>query len=174
MQQAKYMKIQFDSNQEYQQDAVKVITAIFEGQPLHNYEFPTTTTGALLSENSIWNHLRLTEKQVFLNVKAIQQPNQVKAPATLLQDMQFSIEMDTGHAIQYEKTVNKFYEMTMLDYVDFESSEDVEFYFKLPTWFEIITPIGNYRPDWAVVLKEEKKIYFMEETNGDITKNKRK
>jgi type III restriction enzyme len=36
---------------------------------------------------------------------------------------------------------------------DCESSEQVEFYFKLPYWFEIKTPIGQYRSDWAVVYK---------------------
>ncbi|MEO7924758.1 MAG: DEAD/DEAH box helicase family protein [Chitinophagaceae bacterium] len=49
---------------------------------------------------------------------------------------------------------------------DCENSEDVEFYFKLPAWFEIITPIGKYRPDWAVVLTGEKRIYFVAETKG--------
>ncbi|MEO0297746.1 MAG: DEAD/DEAH box helicase family protein [candidate division WOR-3 bacterium] len=47
---------------------------------------------------------------------------------------------------------------------DCETSEQVEFYFKLPSWFKIPTPIGNYNPDWAVVLKNEKKIYFVAET----------
>ncbi len=47
---------------------------------------------------------------------------------------------------------------------DCESSEQIEFYFKLPYWFEIATPIGKYRPDWAVVFKNEKKIYFVAET----------
>ncbi|MBU0560353.1 MAG: DEAD/DEAH box helicase family protein, partial [Bacteroidetes bacterium] len=49
---------------------------------------------------------------------------------------------------------------------DCESSEQIEFYFKLPYWFEIKTPIGNYRPDWAVVFKGEKKIYFVAETKS--------
>lgn len=49
---------------------------------------------------------------------------------------------------------------------DCESSEQIEFYFKLPFWFEIKTPIGNYRPDWAVVFKGEKKIYFVAETKS--------
>ncbi|MFH1937854.1 MAG: DEAD/DEAH box helicase, partial [Bacteroidota bacterium] len=44
---------------------------------------------------------------------------------------------------------------------DCESSEQIEFYFKLPYWFEIKTPIGQYRPDWAVVFKGEKKIFFV-------------
>lgn len=47
---------------------------------------------------------------------------------------------------------------------DCESSEQVEFYFKLPSWFKIPTPIGNYNPDWALILKNEKKIYFVAET----------
>lgn len=47
---------------------------------------------------------------------------------------------------------------------DCETSEQVEFYFKLPSWFKIPTPIGSYNPDWAVVFKNEKKIYFVAET----------
>lgn len=55
---------------------------------------------------------------------------------------------------------------------DCETSEQVEFYFKLPFWFKIPTPIGTYNPDWAVVMKEEKKIYFVAETKSttDIDK----
>ena len=49
---------------------------------------------------------------------------------------------------------------------DCESSDDIEFYFKLPFWFKIPTPIGNYNPDWAIVFKQEKKIYFVAETKG--------
>ncbi len=49
---------------------------------------------------------------------------------------------------------------------DCETSTDIEFYFKLPYWFEITTPIGKYRPDWAVVFEGEKKIYFVAETKS--------
>ncbi|MGB3076529.1 MAG: hypothetical protein WBB36_14470, partial [Chitinophagales bacterium] len=47
-----------------------------------------------------------------------------------------------------------------------ESRVDIEFYFKLPKWFKINTPIGTYNPDWALVLKGEKKVYFIAETKG--------
>ncbi len=47
---------------------------------------------------------------------------------------------------------------------DCETSEQIEFYFKLPSKFKIPTPIGNYNPDWAVVFKNESKIYFVVET----------
>ena len=49
---------------------------------------------------------------------------------------------------------------------DCESSENIEFYFKLPYWFKINTPIGTYNPDWAVVKKGEKNIYFVAETKS--------
>jgi type III restriction enzyme len=49
---------------------------------------------------------------------------------------------------------------------DCESSENVEFYFKLPEWFKIKTPIGTYNPDWALVFRGEKKIYFVAETKS--------
>ena len=50
---------------------------------------------------------------------------------------------------------------------DCESREDIEFYFKLPSWFKIKTPIGNYNPDWALVKKGSKKVYFVAETKSD-------
>jgi type III restriction enzyme len=55
---------------------------------------------------------------------------------------------------------------------DCETSEQVEFYFKLPFWFKIQTPIGTYNPDWAVVIKNEKKIYFVAETKSTTDKDK--
>ena len=47
-----------------------------------------------------------------------------------------------------------------------ESRDDIEFYFKLPFWFKIQTPIGNYNPDWALIKKNEKTVYFVAETKS--------
>lgn len=47
-----------------------------------------------------------------------------------------------------------------------ESRDDIEFYFKLPFWFKIKTPIGNYNPDWALIKKNEKTVYFVAETKS--------
>ncbi len=52
---------------------------------------------------------------------------------------------------------------------DCESSEQVKFYFKLPGWFKIPTPIGNYNPDWAVVFEDDRRIYFVTETKDTGT-----
>lgn len=58
-----------------------------------------------------------------------------------------------------------------------EQREDVRLYVKLPGWFKVPTPIGNYNPDWAIVMQdpdepEGEKLYLVSETKGtkDITK----
>ncbi|MBI3169125.1 MAG: DEAD/DEAH box helicase family protein [Chloroflexi bacterium] len=86
--------------------------------------------------------------------------------------------------IQYEK-LNEYYEMTQFvsipswednlvpsphsiyDHVVFDSEverefvrglearEDVKLYVKLPLWFTVPTPIGEYNPDWAIVLEKK-------------------
>ncbi|MBX3037689.1 MAG: DEAD/DEAH box helicase family protein [Anaerolineales bacterium] len=86
--------------------------------------------------------------------------------------------------IQYEK-INEYYEMTQFvdipnwqdnlipsphsiyDHVIYdsnvekefveglESREDVKLYMKLPSWFTVPTPIGEYNPDWAIVLEKK-------------------
>lgn len=52
----------------------------------------------------------------------------------------------------------------------FEQSKDVKVYAKLPGWFKIDTPLGNYNPDWAVLVNREdgEKLYFVVETKGSI------
>ena len=52
---------------------------------------------------------------------------------------------------------------------DCESSDQIKFYFKLPNWFKIPTPIGSYNPDWAIVFEDDKKIYFVAETKDTGT-----
>jgi type III restriction enzyme len=50
----------------------------------------------------------------------------------------------------------------------FESSDNVSVYSKLPSWFKIDTPLGTYNPDWAVLWKDgdEEKLYFVVESKG--------
>jgi type III restriction enzyme len=59
---------------------------------------------------------------------------------------------------------------------DCETSEQIKFFFKLPNWFKIPTPIGNYNPDWALVFEDDNlpdgkagKIYFVAETKDTGT-----
>ena len=52
----------------------------------------------------------------------------------------------------------------------FERNESVKMYIKLPYWFKIPTPLGNYNPDWFVLIEKNntKKLYFIVETKGCI------
>ena len=52
---------------------------------------------------------------------------------------------------------------------DCETSDQIKFYFKLPNWFKIPTPIGTYNPDWALVFEDDHKIYFVAETKDTGT-----
>jgi len=69
-----------------------------------------------------------------------------------------------------EKTVYDYIQVDSLVERDFagecETRNDIKFYFKLPFWFKIETPIGGYTPDWALVYEGDKKIYFVAETKG--------
>ena len=52
----------------------------------------------------------------------------------------------------------------------FEQSQNVKVYAKLPSWFVIDTPLGDYNPDWALVWEDNGKqsLYFVMETKGGL------
>ncbi|MCJ7624889.1 MAG: DEAD/DEAH box helicase family protein [Anaerolineaceae bacterium] len=49
---------------------------------------------------------------------------------------------------------------------DCENDDRVEFFIKLPEWFVIQTPVGTYNPDWALIFKNDKRLYFVAETKS--------
>ncbi len=84
---------------------------------------------------------------------------------------QYTFEINQEDGIKKEKTI--FADYIPLDSGtenqfarDCESHENVKFYFKLPEWFKIPTPIGNYNPDWALVMENQEKVYFIAETKN--------
>lgn len=55
-----------------------------------------------------------------------------------------------------------------------EKRRDVPLFLKLPGWFKIDTPLGNYNPDWAIVREESagQTLYLVRETKGtDVIEN---
>ncbi len=104
------MKLRFNSNQEYQIEAIRAVTDIFEGQPLSggDFEFSLAETGSFLSENGVGNKLTLTEEHIWDNVKRIQTRHEIKHTPDPsregiigLQGMNFSVEMETGTGKTY-------------------------------------------------------------------------
>ena len=58
---------------------------------------------------------------------------------------------------------------------DLERRKDVKLYIKLPRWFEVATPLGNYNPDWAIVMvdpvSDEDRLYLVRETKSTLDLN---
>ena len=51
-----------------------------------------------------------------------------------------------------------------------EKNEAIKVYAKLPGWFKVPTPLGNYNPDWAVLVEKDgaERLYFVVETKGSL------
>lgn len=50
---------------------------------------------------------------------------------------------------------------------ELEKREDIKLFLKLPRWFTVTTPIGEYNPDWAIVKYDQSKLYLVRETKGN-------
>ena len=64
--------------------------------------------------------------------------------------------------IVYDSTIENHFAL------DLDNDPDVKMFFKLPSRFQVDTPIGTYNPDWAVYIEIDgtKKLYFILETKG--------
>ncbi|UZJ64022.1 DEAD/DEAH box helicase family protein [Sphingobacterium sp. KU25419] len=114
------MKLSFESNLAYQQEAIKSITDLFEGQPLEDsiLEFDLKEKGTLNLINGVSNNLILSESQILSNLQGIQANNEI-AVSDKLDGMHFSIEMETGtgKTYVYLRTIyelNKLYDFKNL------------------------------------------------------------
>lgn len=67
------------------------------------------------------------------------------------------------YVVTDSKTERKFVE-------ELDTQAEVSVYAKLPNGFFIPTPLGNYKPDWAIAFQEGavKHIYFVAETKGSM------
>jgi type III restriction enzyme len=67
--------------------------------------------------------------------------------------------------IVYQSNVEREFAMRL------EGDRSVKVYAKLPDWFKIPTPLGNYNPDWAVLIEQDgaERLYFVVETKGTST-----
>jgi type III restriction enzyme len=98
------MKIKFDSNQQYQRDAIDAVLGLFDGQPLSagEFELSLSDTGLLtgLTELGLGNQLALDKAELLLNLRTVQQVNTLPV-SDALDGMNFSVEMETGTGKTY-------------------------------------------------------------------------
>jgi type III restriction enzyme len=71
-----------------------------------------------------------------------------------------SVEKSIQDAIEYDSEIERRFAEAM------DADEDIRLFLKLPRWFKVETPLGNYRPDWAIVRECDGKVYFVVETKG--------
>ncbi len=98
------MKIQFESNLEYQERAINSIVGIFEGQEICQSNFTITSINDNLftyqNELGIGNRLELLDDEILSNIQNIQLSNGLAQSAKLF-SMDFSVEMETGTGKTY-------------------------------------------------------------------------
>ena len=79
--------------------------------------------------------------------------------------------IDAEHAITATKSLYEFVpfdsQVERKFAVEIDQHEEVRYFTKLPRWFEIETPVGRYRPDWAIVKTNGDVLYFVRETKSD-------
>lgn len=101
------MKIQFDSSQQYQIDAVSSIVDLFEGQALNKEDFTVqlnTSTPLFQSELGVGNLIGLDVSSIYKNLIEIQERNDldpISESSFKENGMNFSVEMETGTGKTY-------------------------------------------------------------------------
>ena len=96
------MKLTFESNLPYQQEAIKSITDLFEGQPLEDSLLQTEISELDTYANiySYGNSLAISEEQILANLQNIQANSEIII-SDKLDGMHFSVEMETGTGKTY-------------------------------------------------------------------------
>jgi type III restriction enzyme len=105
------MKIKFDNNLSYQNDAIEAIVDVFNGQESCNSNFTVYSPEFLASQrlleyNQIGfaNKLQLTEGQILENIQYIQLKNGLKPSIREeidIKHLDLSVEMETGTGKTY-------------------------------------------------------------------------
>jgi len=98
------MKLKFDPTLEYQQDAIRAVTDVFDGQPYVQTgaaAFQSLQIGGLFqTELGLANQLHVSSEDLLENVHRIQEANGIEKIVEL-QGHNFSIEMETGTGKTY-------------------------------------------------------------------------
>ena len=55
-----------------------------------------------------------------------------------------------------------------------DTNERIKFFCKLPRWFVVPTPLGDYNPDWAVVMENDERLYLVRETKSTHDRDDRR
>ena len=83
-------------------------------------------------------------------------------------DRLLEVEHSIVNYLEYDSETEKTFAETL------DGRPDIKLFFKMPGWFFVKTPLGNYNPDWAIVKEEQNnflKLYLVRETKGTKSKD---
>ncbi|MDE0119646.1 MAG: hypothetical protein OXM55_06545 [Bdellovibrionales bacterium] len=66
--------------------------------------------------------------------------------------------------IYYESTPEKRFAEAL------ENMKNIKYFIKLPSWFKVSTPVGEYNPDWAILKQNGDIVYMIRETKSSLDK----
>ena len=99
------MKLQFDANLHYQEQAVSAVVDLFRGQTPKQSNFTVSNysdQGTMFTDNGVGNKLELVEEEILENLQAVQLRNGLPQTKTLKKGAyDFDIEMETGTGKTY-------------------------------------------------------------------------
>src|SRR5690625_3416421 len=101
------LKLQFNPELDYQQDAINAVVDLFKGQTTKeaNFTVATVTTQLRFDESTIGigNKLELTNEELLENLQEVQERNGLKQSTVLNDDpyLEFEIDMETGTGKTY-------------------------------------------------------------------------
>lgn len=104
------MKFSFDAHQPYQQDAIKAVVDLFQGQPqdagnlrssLNLLPEEQATLDVAIDTGALGNNLLLDDAAILDNLRKVQNANGVPISPELVDGRQFDIEMETGTGKTY-------------------------------------------------------------------------
>jgi type III restriction enzyme len=70
------------------------------------------------------------------------------------------VEKSIYHYVEFESDVERRFARKL------DKREDIVLFVKLPGWFKVDTPVGEYNPDWAIVKHNDDTLYLVKETKG--------
>ena len=103
------MKLKFDSTLDYQIEAIKSVTDLFEGLPSRSsgFQIDLGSSGSIYNDLGIGNDLMLSADQILKNLHLVQSRNNVPKSRCLTEEAgpytfpNFSVEMETGTGKTY-------------------------------------------------------------------------
>lgn len=88
------------------------------------------------------------EMQAFKNDELIDYLNAMEVKKSIYEHIVYDSEVERAFARQLDER------------------DDIKLFVKLPSWFRIDTPVGDYNPDWGIVKHDDSTVYFVRETKS--------